>query len=529
MAKIINPAEAASLIADEALIGCTTNCLGGLAEEILAAIGERYLEEGHPRNITFASASGIGNKAEGRGLDHLAHEGLTKRLLCGHLALSPRMSSYASNGKVEAYMLPQGIITNLYRAAASKTPGVLSRVGLQTFVDPRLQGAKVNASTTEEVIKVVEVDGKEYLHYRPIHVDVAIVRATTADTEGNLGVEQEASLLAGLPIATAAKNNGGIVIAQVKNIDEANSLKPKDVYIPGALVDYVVVNENPAYHYQTMGTEYNPAFSGEERVAVDAIPPMPLNARKIIARRAAMELAPASIINLGIGMPTGVASVAAEEGVSNEYTSTLELGAFGGVPAEGKDFGAAYNATALIPHDSMFDFYDGGGLDAAFLGSAEFDKHGNVNVSQFGSTVTGPGGFINISQSSKQVIFMGTFTVGGKAEAKDNELVITKQGKLKKIVDEVQQVTFSGEFASKNNIPTMFITERGVFDIVDGNLRLIEIAPGVDLQRDILDWMEFRPIIADELKTMNPGIFAEEWGGLKEIIDRKKYTAEGVS
>lgn len=518
MAKIITAQEAANLIEDGAFVACTTNGLGGVPEDLLAGIEERFKKENHPQNITFANACGLGNTQEGRGLDHLAYEGLIKRLVSGHTGLAPNMAAFAAEGKTEAYMLPQGVMTHLYRSTASKGPGVITKVGLKTYVDPRLEGAKVNDATTKDYIRVVEMNGEEYLHYPNLPVNVALLRGTTADIDGNITDEEEPTEFESLPLATAVKNNGGIVIAQVKNIAEAHSLNARDVRVPGALIDYIVVNENPEYHYQTMITEYDPVFSGEMRKPLDAIEPMPLNARKIIARRAAMEVEPDSLVNLGIGMPSGIANVAAEEGVSNEMTLTLELGAFGGIPAGGLDFGAAYNANAYVPHESMFDFYDGGGLDAAFLGAAQFDRHGNVNVSKFGSTITGPGGFINISQSSKKVIFMGTFTVGGKAGAADNELVITKDGKGMKIVNEVEQVTFSGEYASEMNIPTLFITERGVFDIVDGSLRLIEIAPGIDLEKDILDWMEFRPVIDENLKPMDASIFAENWGGLKDYM-----------
>ncbi|OLO27908.1 acyl CoA:acetate/3-ketoacid CoA transferase [Alkalihalophilus pseudofirmus] len=523
MAKIISAAEAAKLIKDHAFIGATTMGFGGLPEELLSAIKERFLEEGHPRDITFAHSCGIGNGTVGRGSDHIAYEGLTKRLIAGHVGSSPTMAKFAAEGKVEAYLLPQGVITHMWRATAAKTPGVITKVGLNTYVDPRVQGAKVNANTTEDLVKIIEIEGEEYLHYPTLPVNVAVIRGTTADVNGNITTEREVGAFELLPLATAAKNNGGIVIAQVQNIAEANSLDPKDVRVPGALVDYIVVSENSEYHYQTMGTEYNPALSGEIKVPVNSIPPIPLDPRKIIARRAAMELQSNSIVNLGIGMPAGVSSVASEEGVSNEMTLTLELGVFGGVPASGLDFGAAYNPEAIINHEAMFDFYDGGGLDTAFLGAAQIDQYGNVNVSQFGSKVTGPGGFINISQSSKKVVFCGTFTVGGKAEIKDNQLVITNQGKAKKFINEVDQITFSGKFATDNNLPVLFVTERAVFDIVKGNLRLIEIAPGVNLEKDILEWMDFKPVISDELKEMDQSIFQEVWGGLRDILDSKRF------
>lgn len=522
MVQIISAAQAAKLIKDNDFIASTAMGYGGLPEEILVAIENRYLQEKQPKAITFVHSSGIGNGTEGRGSDHLAHEGLMKRLISGHTGSSPRMAQFAAEGKVEAYLLPQGIITHMYRATACKQPGVFSKVGLHTYVDPRVQGAKINANTTEDLVRLVELNNEEYLHYPTLPITVTLIRGTTADTNGNITTEREIGTLELLPLATAAKNNGGIVIAQVQHIAEAGSLNPKAVRVPGALVDYIVVSDNPDYHYQTHGTMYSPALSGELRVPVHAIPPLPLNTRKIIARRAAMELEPNSIVNLGIGMPTGVSNVASEEGVVDEMTLTLEVGVFGGVPAGGLDFGASYNPGAIIPHDAMFDFYDGGGLDVAFLGAAQFDQYGNVNVSQFGAKVVGPGGFINISQSSKKVVFCGSFTVGGKADIQDNKLVITHQGKVKKIVEQVQQITFSGKYATHKQLPVLFITERAVFDIVNGRLRLIEIAPGLNVEKDILDWMDFKPIIADDLKEMDSRIFQEKWDGLKEILEKKR-------
>lgn len=523
MSKVISAEQAAKLIQDNDVVGTSaTSGLAGLPEEILVAIENRYKEENHPKDITFIHSSGIGLNSEGRGMDRLAHEGLTKRVISGHSGFSHRMVRYITEEKVEAYLLPQGVMTQIWRSTAGKKPGAITKVGLNTYVDPRLQGAKANASTTEDLVELMEIDGEEWLRYLNFPANVALIRGTTADVNGNLTTEGEIANFEILPVATAVKNNGGIVIAQVKNIAEAGSLDPKQVRVPGVLIDYVVVSEDPENHYQTMAQYYDPALSAELKVPLDSIPPMGMNARKIISRRAAMELAPNSIVNLGVGMPAGVSSVAAEEGVSNEMTLTVEFGIFGGIPASGFDFGASYNPEAIINHEAMFDFYDGGGLDATFLGLAQLDQYGNVNVSQFGPKVTGPGGFINISQSSKKVVFVGQFTVGSKEEIKDNKLVITEQGRAKKVITDVEQITFSGKFAYENSIPVLYVTERAVFDIFDGKLRLIEIAPGVNLEKDILEWMDFTPLIADDLKEMDPSIFQDEWGGLKQIIDQKR-------
>ncbi|WP_071394740.1 acyl CoA:acetate/3-ketoacid CoA transferase [Bacillus tuaregi] len=523
MSKKISLEQATKLINDGDIVATTASSgLAGLPEELIVGIGERYKAEGSPKNITFVNGSGIGINSEGRGMDHIAHEGLVKRVISGHAGFSHRMSRFISEGKVEGYLFPQGVLTQIWRSTAGNKPGVLTKVGLGTFVDPRIQGAKANSITTEDLIRVVELNGEEWLHYPNIDVKVALIRGTTADENGNITTEHEAANFEILALATAARNNGGIVIAQVENIAKAGALDPKKVRVPGVLVDYIVVSEKPEYHSQTMARYYHPALSGEMRVPLGSIEPVKLNAKKIIARRAAMELSPSSIVNLGVGMPALVSNVAAEEGVSDEMTLTVEFGIFGGVPASGFDFGASYNPEAIINHDAMFDFYDGGGLDAAFLGLAQVDQYGNVNVSQFGPKVVGPGGFINISQSSKKVVFMGQFTVESKEKIENNQMVITNHGKGRKIVNNVEQITFSGEYASKAGIPVLYVTERAVFDVVDGKLRLIEIAPGLDLEEDILAWMDFRPLIDDSLKPMDPSIFQEQWGGLKEIIDEKR-------
>lgn len=523
MSKVISAEQAAKLIQENDVIGTSaTSGLAGLAEEILVAIEKRYKEEKQPKDLTFIQSSGIGLNSEGRGLDWLAHDGLIKRVISGHSGFSHRMVRYITEDKVEAYLLPQGVMTQIWRSTAGKKPGAITKVGLNTYVDPRLQGAKANKVTTEDIVELMEIDGEEWLRYHNFPANVAIIRGTTADVNGNLTTEREIANFEILPVATAVKNNGGIVIAQVENIADAGSLDPKQVRVPGVLVDYIVVSENPDYHYQTMAQYYDPALSSELKVPLDSIPPMEMNARKIISRRAAMELSPNSIVNLGVGMPAGVSSVAAEEGVSDEMTLTVEFGIFGGIPASGFNFGASYNPEAMITHEAMFDFYDGGGLDATFLGLAQLDQYGNVNVSQFGPKVVGPGGFINISQSSKKVVFIGQFTVGSKEEIEDNKLVIKEQGRAKKLIEDVEQITFSGKFAYDNNIPVLYVTERAVFDIFEGKLRLIEIAPGLDLEEDILAWMDFKPLIADDLKEMDASIFQEEWGGLKQIIEGKR-------
>lgn len=515
--KVISYKEAAKLIKDGATVATTTFGLGGLSEQMLVGIEERYAEEHHPKGITFVNSSGIGNNQPGNGLDHLVAEGLVKRLISGHIGSSPLMGQAVINNQVESYLFPQGVITQLYRSIAGKKPGLITKVGLKTYADPRVEGAKGNNKATENLVELVKLNGEEWLNYKNFPIDVALVRGTYADGKGNISIERETGKLESLPLATAARNSGGIVIAQVTKIVENGSIKPKDVSVPGVLVDYVIVSE-PENHFQTMGTQYNPALSGEVRIPVNGFKPLKFDLRKIVARRAAMELKPSSVVNLGIGMPDGVAAVAAEEGLGDELTLTLELGAVGGTPATGLDFGAAFNPEAIIDHQAMFDFYDGGGLDLTVLGLAQTDEKGNINVSKFGPRVTGPGGFINISQNTQNIVFVGTFTVGSKATVENGKLVITEQGKAKKFLKQVEQITFSGEYASENNQNVLYVTERAVFDLKDGKMRLIEIAPGVDLQKDILDWMDFEPVIAEDLKEMNPDIFNETWGKLKDIV-----------
>jgi propionate CoA-transferase len=380
----------------------------------------------------------------------------------------------------------------------------------------------MNKATTEELVKVIELGGEEWMFYPTFKVDVAIIRGTTADEDGNMTVTAEGALLECLPLAQAAKNSGGIVIAQVEYLAKAGSLHPKKVRVPGVLVDYIVIAK-PEYHWQSAGTAFNPAFAGDIKVPLNAIPELPLDERLIIARRAAMELTPNSIVNLGIGVPDGVAIVAGQEGAADLLTLTTELGSIGGVPAPGNEnFGMSFNAQAFVEQQAQFDWYDGGGLDQAFLGAAEVDRFGNVNVSKFKGRCVGCGGFINITQNAKKVVYCGTFTAGGlKVAVGDGKLSLQQEGKGKKYVNKVEQVTFSGAYAKKTGQPVLYVTERAVFELQNGEVTLIEIAPGVDLEKDILAQMEFKPAISPNLKSMPPEIFYEKWGGLRKIIAAK--------
>lgn len=517
MSKVISAAQAAELIKDGDTVAASGFGLSCWAEEMGIAIEERFLQTGHPQNLTVMHASAVGNRRD-KGMSHFGHEGLVKRWIGGIAIASPGMAKLIEEDKCEAYNLPQGVITQLFREIAAKRPGVITKVGMETFVDPRLEGGKMSPRTKEELVKVIELEGEEWLFYKSFPIQVALIRGTVADENGNLTLEKEGLHMEVLPIAQAVRNSGGIVIAQVETIAKNGTLSPKDIKVPGILIDHLVVSK-PENHFQTENTYYNPAFSGHVKVPLGAIESIPLDERKIISRRSAAELVPNTILNLGVGIPVCVGTIAAEEGVSDQLILTTEAGSIGGVPAGLKDFGHAYNSEAIVDHDAQFDFYDGGGIDLSVLGLAQTDEFGNVNVSKFGTRVAGCGGFINISQAAKKLVFAGTFTAGGlEIKVEDGKLHIVTEGKAKKFIKKVQQVTFSGSYASKVNQPVIYVTERAVFELIEGKMTLTEIAPGVDLQTHILDQMEFEPVISPNLKEMDSAMFQENWGKLKSII-----------
>jgi len=505
--KITSADAAVALIRDGDVVTCSGFVGIGTPEALIAALERRFLDTASPRGLglVFAAAPGDGKE---RGLNRLAHEGLIRRAVGGHWALVPKLAALATANRIEAYNLPLGIIANLYRDAAAHRAGTLSKVGLGTFVDPRQAGGRINDATTEALVRVMEIDGEEWLFYKAPAINVALIRGTTADPAGNISMEREALVLDAQASAMAAHNANGLVIVQVERIAAAGSLDPRQVVVPGVLVDCVVLAAGDE-HQQTYATTYNAAFSGEVRIPVDRIAPAPLDERKLIARRCAFELPLGGVVNLGIGVPEVVSAVAGEERVLDHLTLTAEPGVIGGMPQGGLDFGAAVNTQALLHQNQQFDFYDGGGIDLACLGMAEVDRLGNVNVSRFGSRLAGSGGFINISQNARKLVFAGTFTADRLEVAiEDGRVRIAAEGRQRKFVESVQQVTFSGPLAAEKKQQVLYVTERCVFALETEGLRLVEIAPGIDLERDILGQMAFRPIVpaVGELRHMDPRI-----------------------
>lgn len=527
--KVITADEAMSLIHDGWTIGVEGFVGAGTPDDLCVALSERYLKLDKPKRITLMHSSGPGD-AGTRGINRIAHAGMFKRVISGHYGLVPLIGKLALANDFEAYNLPQGILTNFYRAVAANRPGVFSKVGLGTFADPRIHGGKISPKAVEDIVEVVELGGEEWLFMKSFPINCVLIRGTTADTRGNITMEREILTVDALAMAMAAKNCGGIVIVQVERVAKSDAICSRDVVVPGVMVDYVVVSR-PEYHMQTFGTQYRPDLSGELRMPLSHTKPLGLDERKLLARRANFELTPYDVINLGIGYPEAVATVANEENILSYLTMTVEPGIIGGMPLGGLDFGAAVNGEAVISMPDQFDFYDGGGLDLTCLGFAQCDSRGNVNASKFGPRVAGCGGFINISQNTRRVLFMGTFTTGGiELAIEDGRVRIIQEGKIRKFVDITDQVTFCSMFADAQDQEVFYITERCVFKLVAGKLTLIEVAPGIDIEKDILAHMGFSPVVG-QVAEMDPRLFQKKPMGirgeflLKELRNRVHYNA----
>ncbi len=500
--KFMSPEEAVALVESGTCIA-TGGFVGCAHPELLSAkLEERFLKTGGPGNLTLVYAAGQGD-GKGRGLNHFGHEGLLKRVVGGHWNLAPAMGRLAVENKIEAYNFPQGVISHLFREIASGSPGKITHIGLETFVDPRNDGGKLNSRTEEDLVELVTLNGREWLIYKSFPIDFAFLRGSFSDSFGNISSENEVITAESLSIAQAVKNSGGKVIVQVEGVVPDYSRDPKSIGIPGILVDAVVVAENKETHAQTFAESFNPSYTRQGKIEELSLPEIPAGARRIIATRALCEIQKNSVVNLGIGLPEEIARIAREKNRLSDMTLTVESGPVGGVPAHGLSFGASAYPHSIIDQPYMFDFYDGGGLDIAFLGMAECDRFGNVNVSKFNGRVAGVGGFMNITQTASKVVFTGSFTAGGLDVAVENGVLkILKEGKIKKFRSDVEHLTFCGAYAKKKRQEVMYITERAVFKLGNEGLILSEIAPGVDLEKDIFSYMDFRPSVSENLKQI---------------------------
>jgi len=521
--------EAARLVQDgDAILISGSGGGHSVPEALLAAVERRFLAERKPLGLTSVSVVGVGDRIS-LGADHIGHEGLLRRAITSALVDSPRLVALAAADKIEAYTLPQGVLSQLMRDMAAGRPGLITKTGLDTFVDPRQQGARQSPRTPADFVEVVHLAGEEWLLFKPVPVNVAFLRGTTSDEDGNITMEEEAVLGEMLAMAQATRHAGGIVVVQVKRMARRETLPPKQIRIPGILVDFVVVDPEQR---QTYATYYDPSYSGELRIPAGDIKPLPFGPRKVIVRRAAMELFPGAICNLGAGVSTGLSTIAAEEGLLDAVHLTNEQGIIGGAPITGRDSGGGQNFAAMIEQPAQFDFYDGGGLDLAFLSFAEVDAGGNVNVSRFGDRIIGVGGFINIAQNAKCVVFNGTLTAGELDIAwEGGRTVIRKEGRHRKFVPKLEQVCYSAAIGRARNQVALFVTERAVFRVGPSGLELVEIAPGLDVERDVIAHMGFRPAVAADLRTMDARIFEDALMGLAADVHAKPrhYRAERVA
>lgn len=518
----VSAEEAAGMIRDHTTVSTIGMTLISASETILKAIEKRFLETGSPNQLTLVHSCGQSDRD--RGIQHFAHEDMLARIIGGHWGLQPRMMKLIAENKILAYCIPQGQFAQLYRSMAGGEPGKISKVGLGTFVDPRMDGGKMNEVTKQapDISEVVTIGGEEYMWYKPIPLDYCIIRGTYVDENGNLSTEEEAMQLEVLAAVFACKKFGGKVIAQAKYKVAAGSIHCKRVTVPGIFIDAVVMCDNPEEdHRQTHSFAFDPAYCGNIKVPVEKSELMPLDIRKVIGRRALMELQMDDVLNVGTGIPNDVVGpILAEEAVQEDVTITVESGIYGGIPLGGVDFGIAKNQFALLRHDDQFDYYNGAGVDVTFMGAGEIDAAGNVNATRLGPNPTGAGGFIDITTGAKHVVFCSTFTGKGlECSFEDNQLHIKKEGSLIKFVKTLQQVSYNGKISCKKGQKMHVVTERAVFELRPEGLTLTEIAPGIDLQTQVLDLMEFQPLISNDLKEIDPNIYCASGPfGLKKYL-----------
>jgi propionate CoA-transferase len=509
-AKLCSAADAIGLVKDGQTVASGGFVGAGVPEALTRTLEQRFLCSKSPRDLTIIYAAGQGD-GDTRGVNHLAHEGLVRRVIGGHWGLAPRMGRLAIEGKIEAYNFPQGVICQLFRDIAAGRPGCITHIGLDTYIDPVHFGGRLNDRTPPGLVERIELGGRTWLWYKALPIDVGLIRATTADPQGNLIMSEEGLFGEMLPIAQAAHNSGGITIAQVARLVDEPA-PPQQVRVPGILVDRIVVAD-PEDHPQTFGrgdfdaSLVTPA-SPAEACQKASLEPLPMGPRRIIAARACDEIPDGAIGNLGIGMPEGIARIAAERGWLDRLTLTVESGPIGGIPAGGLSFGVSVHPQAIIDQPAQFDFYDGRGLDYAALGAAQVDAEGNVNVSKFGTRLAGVGGFVNITQTAKKVVFCGTFTAGGLEVATDDgRLRIVNEGRVPKFVSQVEQISFSAGRSRRIKQDVLYVTERAVFRLLDDALELIEVAPGIDLEEQVLELIPFRPVIRS-VRPMPSHVFA---------------------
>ena len=524
-ANFISAAESVSMLQDGKTICTIGMTLISASEAILKEIEKSFLETGHPKNLTLVHSCGQSDRKDG--IQHFAHVGLVTRIIGSHWGLQPRWMEMISKNQVEAYCLPQGQIAQLYRSMACGLPGKMSKVGLGTFVDPRVEGGKMNDRTKAlgDIVDILEYKGQEYMFYNEIPLDVCIIRGTVCDEMGNLTTDEEAMKLEVLAAVMATKRYGGKVIAQVKSVAQTGTLNPKSVTVPGVFIDAIVVCENPLVdHRQTSSWYFDPSYSGQLRVPSGTTPPLPSSERKFIGRRACMEIYNGAVVNLGTGIPNDcVGKICNEEGISDDIMITVESGIYGGVQAGGIDFGIGQNLYAMIGHHEQMDYYNGAGVDITFMGLGELDKEGNVNSTKMGPRCTGAGGFIDITQNAKKVVFCGTFTASGADyRFADGKLTILNEGKIRKMVSEVAQISFNGKLSRAKGQDVVIVTERAIFKLVPEGVMLIEIAPGIDLEKDVLALMDFEPIISKDLKVIDADLYKEGTFGLKNKMCSKK-------